>query len=79
MPPMKSHFPKRLQKKAKRGFRGYPVGEVGIQTFPRVLGNGASTSMKNILATIKDMIIIHRKIFSKDYDLPSNGEHMKKD
>ncbi|MBW2176450.1 MAG: glycosyltransferase family 2 protein [Deltaproteobacteria bacterium] len=59
--------------------RGYPVGEVGIQTFPRVLGNGTSTSMKNILATIKDMIIIHRKIFSKDYDLPSSGERMEKD
>jgi hypothetical protein len=27
---MRSHFPKRLQKKAKRGFRGYPVGTVAF-------------------------------------------------
>ncbi len=27
---MKSHFPKRLQKKAKKGFRGYPVGTVAF-------------------------------------------------
>jgi hypothetical protein len=27
---MKSHFPKRLQKKVKKGFRGYPVGTVAF-------------------------------------------------
>jgi hypothetical protein len=27
---MKSSFPKRIQKKAKRGFRGYPVGTVAF-------------------------------------------------
>lgn len=27
---MKSKFPKRIQKKAKRGFRGYPVGTVAF-------------------------------------------------
>lgn len=27
---MKSRFPKRLQKKAKKGFRGYPVGTVAF-------------------------------------------------
>lgn len=27
---MRSHFPKRLQKKAKKGFRGYPVGTVAF-------------------------------------------------
>jgi glycosyltransferase involved in cell wall biosynthesis len=63
----------------KAMLRGYPVGEVGIQTFPRVLGNGNSTSIRNIFATIKDMVIIHRKIFSKDYDLPSRGERSEKD
>jgi glycosyltransferase involved in cell wall biosynthesis len=57
--------------------KGYPVGEVGIQTFPRVLGKGTSTSVKNILATIKDMIIIYRKIFSRGYDLPLNSERME--
>lgn len=58
--------------------KGYPVGEVGIQTFPRVLGKGNSTSVKNILATIKDMLIIYRKIFSNGYDLPPSGERMNK-
>jgi hypothetical protein len=58
--------------------KGYPVGEVGIQTFPRVLGTGTSTSIKNILATIKDMLIIHRKIFSRGYDIPSNPERIEK-
>jgi hypothetical protein len=27
---MRSHFPKRLQKKAKRGFKGYPIGTVAF-------------------------------------------------
>ena len=27
---MKSRFPKRIQKKAKRGFRGYPVGTIAF-------------------------------------------------
>ena len=27
---MRSRFPKRLQKKAKRGFRGYPIGTVAF-------------------------------------------------
>jgi glycosyltransferase involved in cell wall biosynthesis len=62
----------------KTMLKGYPVGEVGIQTFPRVLGKGASTSMKNIIATIKDMLHIHGKIFSRGYDLPSNGERQEK-
>ena len=27
---MRSRFPKRLQKKAKRGFKGYPIGTVAF-------------------------------------------------
>jgi hypothetical protein len=27
---MKSRFPKRLHKKAKRGFKGYPVGTIAF-------------------------------------------------
>ena len=49
---------------------GYRVGEVGIQTFPRKFGRGASVTPKNILATIRDLIRIHRRIFSMDYRLP---------
>jgi glycosyltransferase involved in cell wall biosynthesis len=56
----------------KTMLRGHPVGEMGIQTFPREFGKGSSTSLKNIVATIRDMIKIYRKIFSKSYDLPHN-------
>lgn len=52
--------------------KGYRVGEVGIQTFPREFGKGASTSFKNILATIKDMLKVYRQVFSEQYDLPDN-------
>ncbi len=62
----------------KAMLKGYPVGEVGIQTFPRVFGEGNSTSMKNIMATIKEMLHIYGKIFSQDYDLPSSGERKAK-
>ena len=36
----------------KTMLKGYRVGEVGIQTFPRSFGRGSSTSIPNILATI---------------------------
>jgi glycosyltransferase involved in cell wall biosynthesis len=54
----------------KAMFAGYRVGEVGIQTFPRTFGEGSSTSVKNILATVRDMWRIYRKMFSDHYDLP---------
>lgn len=56
----------------KSMLKGYRIGEVGIQTFPRQFGKGASTSPKNIKATIADMLSVHRKIFSPDYELPEN-------
>jgi glycosyltransferase involved in cell wall biosynthesis len=54
----------------KTMLRGYPVGELGIQTFPRTFGSGSSTSPHNILWTIKDMLRVRREIFSDDYHLP---------
>ena len=54
----------------KAMLHGYRVGEVGIQTFPRTFGQGSSTSVRNIVATIADMWRIYRKIFSEGYDLP---------
>ena len=54
----------------KSMLKGFRVGEVGIQTFPREFGKGSSTSIKNIIATIKDMLSTHKRIFSRDYDLP---------
>jgi glycosyltransferase involved in cell wall biosynthesis len=58
----------------KAMFAGYRVGEVGIQTFPRRFGQGSSTSMPNILATMVDMWRTYRKMFSDQYGLPPNRE-----
>jgi glycosyltransferase involved in cell wall biosynthesis len=58
----------------KTMLKGYRVGEVGIQTFPRSFGRGSSTSMPNILATIADMWRIYRRVFSDAYDMPSGRE-----
>ncbi len=56
----------------KTMLKGFPVGEVGIQTFPREFGTGNSTTIPNIIATIKDMWRVYREIFSDEYDLPHN-------
>ena len=50
----------------KTMLKGYRVGEVGIQTFPRTFGRGSSTSMENIIATILDMWRMYRKMFSDE-------------
>jgi len=59
----------------KTMLKGYRVGEMGIQTFPREFGRGASTSPQNIYRTIVDMLRCHRKVFSPSYELPIEGEH----
>ena len=41
---------------------GYKVEEIGIHTFPRTFGTGSSVSMKNIVLTIIDMLILYFKI-----------------
>lgn len=56
----------------KTMLKGYRIGELGIQTFPRQFGTGSATSIKNIIATIIDMKRIHKEIFSDNYDLPKN-------
>ena len=56
----------------KTMLKGYRVGEVGIQTFPRAFGRGSSAAPANIVATIRDMVRTYRTIFSADYDLPTN-------
>ncbi|NCC50526.1 MAG: glycosyltransferase family 2 protein [Spartobacteria bacterium] len=58
----------------KAMLKGYPVGEVGIQTFPREFGKGASTSIPNIIKTIKDMLKARKTIFSPNYDLPATRD-----
>jgi glycosyltransferase involved in cell wall biosynthesis len=52
--------------------KGYRVGEMGIQTFPREFGSGSSTSWKNILMTVKDMHKVYADIFSPRYELPAD-------
>jgi len=54
----------------KTTLRGFRVGEVGIQTFPRTFGRGATVTPANIAATLRDMLHIYRTIFSSDYDMP---------
>jgi len=54
----------------KAMLKGYRVGEVGIQTYPREFGKGASTTPANILATMKDLRRVYKTIFSTGYDRP---------
>lgn len=54
----------------KAMLKGYRIGEVGIQTFPRKFGQGSSTSLRNIWKTLVDMRRVHREIFSDNYDMP---------
>jgi glycosyltransferase involved in cell wall biosynthesis len=54
----------------KSMLKGYRVGELGIQTFPREFGRGSSTSPQNIYRTIVDMVRCYRRVFSTDYELP---------
>ena len=56
----------------KTMLRGYPVGELGIQTFPRSFGSGSTTSYKNILRTIRDLMRVRKEIFSDTYHLPAD-------
>jgi glycosyltransferase involved in cell wall biosynthesis len=54
----------------KAMLRGFPVGEVGIQTFPRTFGRGSATSFSNIVATIRDIYRMRKEVFSPEYSLP---------
>lgn len=56
----------------KTMLKGFRVGEVGIQTFPREFGKGSSTSLRNIWATVKDMRRVYSTVFSPGYDKPLN-------
>jgi len=55
----------------KAMLRGYPVGEVGIQTFPRQLGSGSVMTGRNVWLTIRDALRIRREIFSDHYHMPA--------
>jgi glycosyltransferase involved in cell wall biosynthesis len=51
----------------KAMLKGYPVGQVGIQSYPTTFRRGNTVSYKNIKATIADMIKMYRKVFSNAY------------
>lgn len=55
----------------KTMLRGFPVGEIGIQTFPRRLGSGSVMTTRNIMLTMRDVMIVRREIFSDSYHLPA--------
>jgi glycosyltransferase involved in cell wall biosynthesis len=61
----------------KTMLKGYRVGELGIQMFPREFGTGSSTSPENIYRTVVDMLRCHRLVFSQEYELPREGEHAR--
>jgi len=46
----------------KSKFAGFNVNEIGIHTYPRTFGSGSSVSIKNIILTIRDMIILFTKL-----------------
>ncbi len=61
----------------KTMLRGYRVGEVGIQTFPREFGKGASVTPRNILATLRDIWRTYHVVFSDTYQLPGHRNREK--
>lgn len=56
--------------------KGYRIGEVGIQTFPREFGRGSSTTFKNILATIADLRRVRQHVFSENYETTRRRDPM---
>ena len=45
--------------------KGFRVNEIGIHTYPRTFGAGSSVGLKNIILTIRDMLILFFKINQK--------------
>lgn len=43
--------------------RGYPIGEVGIKTYPRTFGESSVMSIRHITTSISDMFRVYNKIF----------------
>ena len=46
----------------KSKYAGFDVSEIGIHTYPRTFEAGSSVSVKNIILTIRDMIILFIKL-----------------
>jgi len=58
----------------KAMLRGFPVGEVGIQTFPRKFGTGSVLTVPNVLKTMRDVFRMRAEVFSERYLLPEGRE-----
>ena len=52
----------------KAKYMGFKVYQMGIHQHPRVFGTGSAVSFKNILLTIKDMLILFIKFKLKIYE-----------
>ena len=50
----------------KSKLRGFRINQIGIHTFPRTFGEGSSVGLRNIILTIKDMLILFFKINFKN-------------
>jgi glycosyltransferase involved in cell wall biosynthesis len=59
----------------KVSVKGYRIGELGIQTFPKHFGVSYSTTPVNIFKTIEDMRSVYTEIFSSHYGVPDNHPH----
>ena len=44
--------------------KGYQVGEMGINTYPRIFGTSSILTFKNISSTIKDLIRLKKLLFN---------------
>ena len=49
----------------KAKYNGYKIDEMGISYYPTSFRSGSSVSVKNILLTIKDMLILYHKLCIK--------------
>ncbi len=45
--------------------RGYPIGEVGINTYPRTFGESSVMSTRHINTSIRDLFRVYKKIFKQ--------------
>jgi glycosyltransferase involved in cell wall biosynthesis len=51
----------------KSKLAGYKVTQIGIHTFPRTFGTGSTVRLKNILLTLKEMILLFIRINTKEF------------
>ena len=50
----------------KSKLKGFRINQIGIHTFPRTFGEGSSVGIRNIILTIKDMLLLFFRINFKN-------------